>query len=77
MLLPFFVNMLSLDVNQWPVSGLATSLAVAVTLYLILFRLSSTKTYPEEPPIITSPLPFIGHLLGMALQGGSYIKSLG
>ena len=70
-------NMLSLNLEQWPFSGLATSLAVAVTVYLILFRLSSTKAHPEEPPIITSPIPFIGHLLGMALRGGSYVKSLG
>ncbi|KAK0709532.1 cytochrome P450 [Lasiosphaeria miniovina] len=50
---------------------------VVVSLYLVLYRLQLTKTHPNEPPIVASPIPFVGHLLGMAVQGGRYVKGLG
>jgi hypothetical protein len=59
--------------------GNATALAVAalVTCYLLLYRWQLVKTHPDEPPIIPSALPFIGHPLRMALQGGRHVKNLG
>jgi hypothetical protein len=41
------------------------------------FYLSSAKLHPQEPPVITSVVPFVGHLLGMIVNGGRYIKSIG
>lgn len=60
-----------------PVSGLATGVAVLVGLYLVLSALSSRRLHPQEPPIIAPAIPFVGHLIGMALEGGKYVKSLG
>lgn len=60
-------------------AGSATAAAAAALLavYLLLYRLQLVKAHPDEPPIIPSAVPFAGHLLGMALQGGRYVKNLG
>ncbi len=65
--------MLSLNLE----SAFATAAAVALTLYLILYRLQTIKSHPNEPPSIASTVPFVGHLLGMAIHGGRYIKGIG
>ncbi len=63
---------------QWDGTTLATVvIAVLSTLYLALYRLQTIKKHPDEPPIVAASVPFVGHLLGMALQGGRYIKGLG
>lgn len=56
-----------------------TVIAIAgfVTCYLLLYQWQFVKTHPDEPPIIPSTIPFIGHPLWMALQGGRYVKNLG
>ncbi len=69
--------MISVSAAQWPLSGLATTALVLVSVYVVLYRLQFAKHHAREPPIIASPLPFVGHVLGMALFGGSYIKSIG
>ncbi|KAM7224040.1 cholesterol 7-alpha-monooxygenase [Rhypophila decipiens] len=51
-------------------------LALAI-LYLALYALQSLKSHPNEPPILPSRIPYIGHLLSMTLQGGRYLKNLG
>ncbi|OIW24448.1 cytochrome P450 [Coniochaeta ligniaria NRRL 30616] len=56
---------------------LLQSAAVILTLYLILYRLQATPRHPNEPSILPSRLPFLGPLVGMALQGGHYLKHLG
>jgi hypothetical protein len=53
------------------------ALAVLFVGYLLLYRWQLVKAHPDEPPIIPSRIPFVGHLLGMALQGGRYVKNLG
>lgn len=62
-------------------SAILTILAVLLATYLLLIHLSTQKWHPTEPPIVPCPfplpLPYVGHLLGMALQGGHYIKQLG
>lgn len=57
--------------------GLATAAIVVLTLYLVLYKLQTAKAHPNEPPIVASGVPFVGHLLGMALKGGRYIKQIG
>lgn len=64
--------------DQWPLSGVNTSWAAALMVVIISsFYLSSAKLHPQEPPVITSAVPFVGHLLGMIVNGGRYIKSIG
>ncbi|KXX75821.1 Cholesterol 7-alpha-monooxygenase [Madurella mycetomatis] len=64
------------------ISGTAENAAGAIVatllaVYLFLYRWQFLKKHPNEPPIIPSAVPFVGHLLGMALQGGRYAKNLG
>ncbi|KAI1325941.1 cytochrome P450 [Xylariaceae sp. FL0255] len=56
---------------------MATGVAIFLTLYVLLYQASTRKHDANEPPIIASPIPFIGHILGMAVFGGKYIKNLG
>lgn len=53
------------------------SLVAVATLYAITYQLSTRKLDPREPPIIASKIPYVGHLLGMAIYGSRYIKTLG
>ncbi|KAF3761541.1 cytochrome P450, partial [Cryphonectria parasitica EP155] len=45
----------------------------------VLIHLARQKVHPREPQVVSCPLPipFIGHLVLMALQGGHYIRTLG
>lgn len=61
----------------WSPSPLATCIIIAVAIYVLLYRLSAQKLDPKEPTVIASGIPFVGHILGMALYGGKYIKNLG
>ncbi|KAL2015754.1 hypothetical protein VTK56DRAFT_4864 [Thermocarpiscus australiensis] len=54
-----------------------TAVAAVLAAYLLLYRWQLVKAHPDEPPIIPSAIPFVGHLLGMALQGGRYVKNMG
>ncbi|KAI0002619.1 cytochrome P450 [Xylariaceae sp. FL0662B] len=63
--------------NWWPLSKVATGVILVLTLYTTACLLSLRKIHPREPPVVPSPVPLVGHLLGMALQGGKYIKNLG
>ncbi|KAK0743184.1 cytochrome P450 [Schizothecium vesticola] len=62
--------------SDW--TGAATVIAgVVSTLWLLLYGLQRVKKHRDEPPIIASAIPYVGHLLGMALFGGRYIKNIG
>ncbi|KAI2628238.1 cytochrome P450 [Xylaria nigripes] len=61
----------------WSLSPTATWISIVVVAYALLYQYSLRKCDAREPQIIASGVPFLGHLLGMALQGGKYIKNLG
>ncbi|KAI1478174.1 cytochrome P450 [Daldinia eschscholtzii] len=61
----------------WPFSAGTTAVVIAITIYFIAYQLSSRKIDPREPSVIAPAVPLVGHLLGMALLGGRYIKNLG
>ncbi|KAF7528610.1 hypothetical protein G7054_g10100 [Neopestalotiopsis clavispora] len=52
-------------------------LAGFITIYAAIYWLSTRPLDAREPPIVPSGIPYIGHLLGMVLQGGRYVKELG
>lgn len=56
-------------------SGLIAALAGAVFAYA-LYRFLVPRKDAREPPYISSPIPLIGHLLGMAIQGADYFRKL-
>ncbi|KAI1310637.1 cytochrome P450 [Xylaria venustula] len=61
----------------WPLSSIATCIAIVFAAYGLMYQYSTQKLDAKEPTIIASGIPFIGHILGMALHGGKYIKNLG
>ena len=59
-------------------SGVSAFLLGLGTLYFFLYRLQLRRGRPDEPPVIAAPgLPFLGHVLGMGIQGGRYLQRLG
>ncbi|OTA54178.1 cytochrome P450 [Hypoxylon sp. EC38] len=66
-----------LALEWWPFSAGATAIIGIITLYFITYQLSSRKIDPREPPVLAPAIPIVGHILGMALLGGRYIKNLG
>jgi hypothetical protein len=70
-----------MGVLGWELTPTQTILAAGVTalltLVLLLRPLPARKVHPSEPTVISSWIPFIGHLLGMAMYGGKYVKKLG
>ncbi|KAI1174350.1 cytochrome P450 [Nemania sp. FL0916] len=62
---------------EWPLSPVATTTAIVVAVYALLYQYSKQKINAKEPAVIASSVPFVGHILGMALHGGKYIKNLG
>ncbi|KAK1759663.1 cytochrome P450 [Echria macrotheca] len=63
--------------SDWLTTPATLAVASLSTLYLVLYKLQTAKKHADEPPIIASGIPFVGHLLGMALHGGRYVKSIG
>ncbi|RYC55225.1 hypothetical protein CHU98_g10982 [Xylaria longipes] len=61
----------------WPMSPIATWITIVAVTYALVYQYSKLKLDAKEPPVIASSVPFIGHILGMALRGGKYIKGLG
>ncbi|OAQ82250.1 cytochrome p450 protein [Purpureocillium lilacinum] len=47
------------------------------TIAIALRYVSARKLHPDEPTVLPPWIPFVGHLLGMALEGSRYIKQLG
>ncbi|KAK6086688.1 3-ketoacyl-CoA thiolase, peroxisomal 2 [Seiridium cupressi] len=48
-----------------------------VTAYVAAQWKSCKPLDSREPPIVTSRIPYLGHLLGMIIHGGRYVKSIG
>ncbi|KAI0419450.1 cytochrome P450 [Xylaria grammica] len=61
----------------WPLSPIATCIAIVVAAYGLVYQYSKQKLDVKEPPVIASGIPFVGHVLSMALHGGKYIKNIG
>ena len=65
--------------ESWPAAGVVAWAVGILTIYAVTLRFSLKQDDPREPPVVapTIPIPFVGHLVGMALQGGKYVKNLG
>lgn len=68
---PFFVS--------WAHSGSITMLLpllgfTLVVVYFLLDRYFMPKHAVNEPPLFTSPIPYIGHLIGLWRHGSLYYR---
>ncbi|KAI5866363.1 cytochrome P450 [Durotheca rogersii] len=70
-----FANLLPLE-SWWPPSAAGILLALTA-LYAFALYLSSRKLDPREPEVVAPAVPLVGHVLGMAIFGGRYVKNLG
>ncbi|KAI0021806.1 cytochrome P450 [Xylariomycetidae sp. FL0641] len=61
----------------WPLSTVVTCAAAVITLYAVAYQLCTRKHDPNEPHVVAPLIPYVGHLLGMAIYGGKYMKGLG
>lgn len=61
----------------WSQPPMATCIVIIFAVYALVYQYSTQKLDAREPVVISSGIPFIGHMLGMALHGGKYIKNLG
>lgn len=69
-----------LDPAPWPLPALLMAALVTILAsYFLLLHASHRRFHPSEPPIISPPLaiPYLGHLLLMALHGGHSVRQLG
>lgn len=56
---------------------LIVSAALSLIVYAALKALETRKIHAQEPPVITSAIPFLGHLIFMLGSGSRYFKHLG
>jgi hypothetical protein len=45
---------------------------VLITLLIVAKRFFAIEYDPREPPIISHPIPYVGHVIGMFRHGASY-----
>jgi hypothetical protein len=51
-------------------------IGVIAVLIAIIRRVFSNEHDPREPPLVSSTIPFVGHLLHMMKSGTNYIDRL-
>lgn len=57
--------------------GLITAVAGFGIVFYLLYRAGAAKIHPHEPTVVPPKIPFVGHVLGMVLHGGKYVKTIG
>ena len=60
--------------------GLSTWLVMAMVaigiIYLVLEHFLGISVDPKEPPLISSSIPYIGHVIGVLWNGSKYYSTL-
>ena len=51
-------------------------LAMATGLYFVLEYFMGIKLDPKEPPLISSTIPYVGHIIGLIRTGTRYYAKL-
>jgi len=52
----------------------ALLLALAAALYSILGHFDRVQSDPREPPVVSSRIPFFGHIIGLVRYGSHYFE---
>jgi hypothetical protein len=50
-------------------------LVAFLSLWLLLDHLYAPKHNPREPPVLSSSIPYIGHILGLLRYGHKYYQT--
>ncbi|MCJ1248352.1 hypothetical protein MMC30_005569 [Trapelia coarctata] len=51
---------------------LALLLLLIIALYSVLLHLNRLRSDPREPPVVSSKIPFFGHIIGLLRHGSGY-----
>lgn len=54
-----------------------SSVLLLLLLSYMLARSLVPKVDPAEPPVISHPVPFLGHLIGIMVSGMKYFVDIG
>lgn len=57
-------------------STFVTVLLLLIIVYVSLVYLFSPKYDPKEPPVVSSFIPYVGHILGLLRYGQRYFEIL-
>ena len=49
---------------------------ILAAVVVICWKLIRIEKDPREPPVATSNVPFVGHIIGLMRHQGDYFKSL-
>ena len=49
-------------------------LALTLALYRILVHFDRARSDPREPPVVSSKIPFFGHIIGLLRYGSRYFE---
>jgi hypothetical protein len=52
------------------------AIALAIAISVFIHNLARVKIDPREPPVVHPKIPLLGHLIGMLIEGPSYIKKV-
>ena len=62
--------------ESWVLSG-SLIIACGVLLLLLVFsHHAARKLDVQEPPVVSSTIPYVGHIIGMIVYGGRYTKRI-
>lgn len=64
------------DITQYLKSSPLKYVAVFLFLTVLHYLVKPRKRIPTEPALIPSWIPYIGHPIGMFLNGGRYLREL-
>jgi hypothetical protein len=55
---------------------LTLNFVLVIILYATVQYFATRKIDPREPPIVSSTLPYLGHVLGTLQNGSKYYKTI-
>lgn len=55
---------------------LLSIITLLIIVYITIQYFATRKVDPREPPVISSTLPYLGHILGILQNGGKYYKMI-
>lgn len=49
-------------------------IATATTIWYLLDYFYVPKHHPDEPPVVSHPIPYVGHIIGLLRHGTRYYE---
>ena len=62
--------------ETWISSRFVLVACVVLVILFVIHQHAGRMLDPQEPPLVRSPIPYVGHVIGMILYGGRYTKRI-